>query len=456
MHCGTVQTIDGGEVRHPMSKQRGERLTFAVPPRMLGFAAALLVAFAVLGTPAAFGLARVTVLARAQAWIDYPVPYSQSRYFTAWAGDGRYRTDCSGFASFAWKTRIKGRACSWTTSTMHHVAYKIPAAALLPGDAMLRKGHHVRLFYGWVDATHTSYVAYEQTGPWARSSIKDLARDLADGYVPTRYKYTTSGPPPWNAIANPTFDVWAAGMPVWWGISGVATDVSTRTVGVSKTGKWGLGLLNPSTSVDDVVETSQSVPVIPGKPYTVSLWARTSGAPSGLEMRLCFYDASGTELAAMSTTGAFSNVGAASLSPMSITTVAPAGVASASVRVRLAGGMDAAGAAGVAAVIDDVSLYDPTPASAVASISKTKVARRSRVTLRGRVAAPIPAGTVRIYVIRPGKTKPIRLADKTLVNGSWSMKVKVTLRGSYRFIATYLGYGPQAPVSAPTLALRVK
>src|SRR5664280_2473218 len=128
----------------------------------------VLVAAVLLGGMAssALGITRDQVLARAQTWIDHPVPYSQAKYYAS------YRTDCSGYVSMCWNSTSGGSAFSWSTATMHAVAYPITAAQLKPGDVMLWAGHHVRLFVAWVDSSHTRYVAYEQTPPQTKSDIK--------------------------------------------------------------------------------------------------------------------------------------------------------------------------------------------------------------------------------------------------------------------------------------------
>jgi hypothetical protein len=108
------------------------------------FVAAFALALTLLSAPGAQAITRDAVLTRAQAWVDSPVPYSQSKYHLG------YRTDCSGYVSMCWST-----GTSWATSSFGAVTHRIPTAQLRPGDAMLKKGYHIRLFEGWVDATHT-------------------------------------------------------------------------------------------------------------------------------------------------------------------------------------------------------------------------------------------------------------------------------------------------------------
>ena len=111
---------------------------------------ALALALSALGATSALAITRNTVLYRAQRRVDMPVPYSQAKRYAG------YRTDCSGYVSSCWAT-----GTSWNTRTFFRVTHRISVSELRPGDAMLKKGYHIRLFYGWVDDAHTSYVAYE-------------------------------------------------------------------------------------------------------------------------------------------------------------------------------------------------------------------------------------------------------------------------------------------------------
>ena len=110
----------------------------------------LALALTLVGAPSALAITRESVALRAQSWVDRPVRYSQARHHLG------YRTDCSGYVSMCWDTGF-----SWSTRTFSKVTHRIAVADLKPGDAMLKKGYHIRLFEGWTDDTHTAYVAYE-------------------------------------------------------------------------------------------------------------------------------------------------------------------------------------------------------------------------------------------------------------------------------------------------------
>jgi hypothetical protein len=419
------------------------------PRRLLSL---LVVAFVFAGATAAYGITRATILSRAQSWVDVPVKYSQSKYYHG------YRTDCSGFTSMAWQTTVGGHAYSYSTRSLHNVSSVIASQSLQPGDALIKYNYHAKIFYGWVDASHTTYVCYEQTGPTTKSSIKNLAADLAYGYKPYRRRGVSNGPPAWNALANPTFDVWASKAPVWWVSSGGTwgSTICARTTDVHKSGKSALGLLNPSANARDVVAVSQTARVATDVPYALSVWARTSGGPSGLELRIQFLNAAGATLLTKTTTGAPWSVEATRLVQMSIMTTAPATATSATISVRLAGGADASGTAGTKAVLDDFRLFRSGPVSSSIALSTSTVSRGHSLIVSGRVTAPVPASSVRIYLSRPGRTTPFVLRDVPLENGAWSFRFGPTLRGTYTFSAKYLGYGPYGPVTSSRASVHVK
>ena len=284
-------------------------IAIALMPRSAAIAvAAALLLVAALAVPAsALAITRDTVLARAQKWVDSPVPYSQSKSF------GGYRADCSGYVSMAWQTGF-----AYDTASMRTVATKLTADQLKPGDVMLRaktasRTGHVRLFYAWVDETRTTYIAYEQTGPSTKSSVKSIANDLNDGYLPYRYNKIADSPAPWSVTANPLFDVWADGDPAWWvfGSSGGGlTGHQVRSDSVASKA-FALGLSNLSPSAATYIDARQSVPVEPGKTYVLQTYASTTASPSSVKLRIQLYSAGGLIVLDRSTTGDSWDVGAA-------------------------------------------------------------------------------------------------------------------------------------------------
>ncbi|MFD0269245.1 peptidoglycan-binding protein [Streptomyces sp. NPDC127106] len=134
---------------------------------------------------------RTSIINRAQLWLEAKVPYSMYSYWL----DG-YRQDCSGYVSMAWNLGTN----EWTGS-LDKFATKITKEELLPGDMLLfhnpadpNNGSHVTLFGGWVDETHTHYIAYEQTRPHTRKLATPYGYwNNASKYVPYRYNGVTGG-----------------------------------------------------------------------------------------------------------------------------------------------------------------------------------------------------------------------------------------------------------------------
>ena len=299
----------------------------------------------------AHAIPRDATLARGMSWINVEVPYSQAR---SYAG---YRTDCSGFVSMCWAT-----GPSYNTKTLYRVSRPISPGELQPGDALLRAGYHVRLFAGWVDDAHTRYVAYEETSPGAVQTIKYIASDLAEGYIPYRYNGIEGSPPSWNALANPTFDVWSGDSAVWWTASKDASGtVSRRTRAGARTARFSLGVTNRSKDPDFMAEVRQSTAVEASRTYTLLAYAWTNREPRSVQMRLQVFDAGGRTLLDTSIAGDTAGVGSSGFTPMSITRATPSGATSATVTFRLAGGAYIATDTAGAALFDDVAFSVSSP-----------------------------------------------------------------------------------------------
>ena len=311
----------------------------------------LTLAMTVIDVASAFAITRNQVLARGQVWIDNAVPYSQRAYFQG------YRTDCSGYCSMVW-----GTGSSWTTSTLHNIAFPISGDQLSPGDVMLKANSHVRVFYGWLDASHTYYVAYEQTTPGTICSIKNFADDVGYGYVPYRYNQITDSPPALNLVKNPTFDVWSQGGPVWWTVSrDVSGTEGVRRRDLAHTSASSLALTNRSTQSVDISKATQMVNVSAGKIYSFSGWVLADAAPVAVRMSLQFLGGAGESLSETSTAGDVSGIGNSAFRLMQKTVQAPVGAVQAKVTLGLAGNTGAAGGSPSTAVFDDVYLTVLSP-----------------------------------------------------------------------------------------------
>jgi len=114
-----------------------------------------------------------TMISRAAIWARDRVPYNQGA-----THDG-YREDCSGYVSMAWGLSKPG----YTTFTLPEVSHAISKADLKHGDILLNRAEHVVLFGGWTDASHSHYVAYEETRP-GEGTVKRV--------TPYPYWYQTS------------------------------------------------------------------------------------------------------------------------------------------------------------------------------------------------------------------------------------------------------------------------
>lgn len=81
----------------------------------------------------------------ALTWVKYQVKYSWTATALQWIthGQGKYRTDCSGFVSATWNVPPPGAV------TSGFPCYQITEAELVRGDALLNPSEHVALFWGW-------------------------------------------------------------------------------------------------------------------------------------------------------------------------------------------------------------------------------------------------------------------------------------------------------------------
>lgn len=424
-----------------MTRTRPARPHAAAATR-LAFVSALALAFVLGGATAAFALSRDAVLARGQQWVDAPVPYSQSKHHLG------YRTDCSGYVSWCWAT-----GTSWSTSSFHAVTRRIPTAQLKPGDALLKKGYHVRLFYGWLDDAHTEYVAYEAGTAVAICRIHSIADDLAFGYVPTRYNRISNSPKSANVLQNGAFNVWARSwgaapeQPVWWQTNGGwGETLVVHRKDTYRSARGSLQLLNASDDPAAFTELWQSAPVVAGAEYRLSAWAKTTGDPSGLEVKLVYLDAAGQSIAETTTTGDRANVGGSAFAEMSALTSAPPDAVRALVSVRLAGGTttDAAGAAvaGTSAILDDISLARPHVSAGI-KVSAATARVGKTVWLSGSVTPTCAVGVPAVvYVQRPGtgwKQLSVAQVHASGDGAAWNARFKFTRgmrKGTYWFKTT--------------------
>ncbi len=108
-------------------------------------------------------ISRSNVISRAMEWVDAKLQYCQAAYHQhdydtacssicnrqenpAW---DPYRSDCSGFVSWAWGLPAPGRVTTGFAPFNTAVSHTINGSNLAPGDA-LNNSEHIVLFKGWV------------------------------------------------------------------------------------------------------------------------------------------------------------------------------------------------------------------------------------------------------------------------------------------------------------------
>jgi hypothetical protein len=437
---------------------------------------ALTLIFTLCSATSAYAIARNTVLTRAQTWIDRRVPYSQTHYY------GGYRTDCSGYASMCWAL-----GTSKSTRSFYPLTHTISKNDLKPGDALLGYNYHIRIFYGWLDDTHTTYVCYEQTGPTSKSSIKsigDLYRDKKTGkmvlYAPTRLDRIVDSPAPRNMLRNGSINVWARPWqdwshtldePVWWQFTGSReTTLTMRRMDVSKSARNSVQLFNGSADPATFTEMSQEVSVTPETTYTLSAWARTANDPAGVEMQLEFLDAIGAVISSRHASGDAWHVDGASFNEMVANTVSPPGSVRAVVTMRLAGGATSVSETetvpGTSVLVDEISFVRPKASVAIrASVGHSHVGRS--VILSGAVTPSASLGAKAVvYVKKPGSSTWVRWHDHQVYkpSGSTIWKCSYTFKkgmrkGTYSFktvVLAFAAYPGWLGSTSPTVYVKLQ
>jgi hypothetical protein len=170
--------------------------------RALGAIVLLLCGIAVAADAEPYTKVSGPMMARAEQWYQHSPVYDQDTCFGTGDGYSRtdwngvlggchlpyYRTDCSGFVSMVW-----GLPVSYATPRkgLEHdlmdVARFITREQLRAGDALLAMGRHVRLFEYWIDATRTTYVAYDFGATPVKHQVYVWGAPGEYDYVPIRY-----------------------------------------------------------------------------------------------------------------------------------------------------------------------------------------------------------------------------------------------------------------------------
>jgi len=134
------------------------------------------------------------VVARGQLWVDAKVPYCQAAnhqrdYDTACPSTctrpdnpdwDPYRSDCSGFVSWAWGLPAPGRVTSTFAPFNTAVSHAIQAMNLQPGDAV-NNSEHMMLFVAWTmpgaEATFMEEPGCSSATPYAHEFTATVTLD---------------------------------------------------------------------------------------------------------------------------------------------------------------------------------------------------------------------------------------------------------------------------------------
>src|SRR3954468_24043342 len=114
-------------------------------------------------------ISRATVINRAMKWVNAGYPYSQTTYVNGTGENAaqKWRTDCSGMVSMAW--RLKGVAPNYglNTGSLPNVSSEISFLGLRRGDILddaTGGDPHVVIFDGWVNGAGGDFYMIEENG----------------------------------------------------------------------------------------------------------------------------------------------------------------------------------------------------------------------------------------------------------------------------------------------------
>lgn len=141
------------------------------------------------------------VLARAEQWVNAKLLYCQSPnhahdYDSACSSTCNrennsqwdpYRSDCSGFVSWAWGLPAPGRVTGQFAPADNSVSHAIQATDLQPGDALNYPADHIILFVKWITKDKEAQF-YEEPGcssstPYAHSFTSNVTINGSSVYV---------------------------------------------------------------------------------------------------------------------------------------------------------------------------------------------------------------------------------------------------------------------------------
>ena len=147
--------------------------------------------------------ARAQIIARALVWVELGIPYDSREI-----RDG-YRTDCSGFVSYAWGLKDdNGQPISPDTVALgNSYGIDISIKDIQAGDIINNKrpgdsGHTV-LFVSWIDEEHTRFNAYEENGGYGKTIQSELTIKYLNNGGFTINEYDNVAPGPFYAQISP-------------------------------------------------------------------------------------------------------------------------------------------------------------------------------------------------------------------------------------------------------------
>jgi uncharacterized protein (TIGR03382 family) len=265
-------------------------------------------------------LSTTDAINRAEQWVTAQLHYCQAPYGQAdgdsscWAWEGPshvcdrqsnpqwdpYRSDCSGFVSWAWNLPAPGRVTGEFAPFQTDATQEIQGSDMQPGDAAnLAAGGHIVLFKSWV-VQGQSAVFLEEPGcsaaePYAHEFMSTVTINGStvhidyegEDFVAIRYPLLTAG----DAPATGTLDKAACGS-----ITGTATDPDAPNTAVNvkltfdaPDGMTGSGTLqttaNPTYTVDmplHLMDGASHAVYAYGADVTTQALTLLAGAPANI------------------------------------------------------------------------------------------------------------------------------------------------------------------------------
>jgi hypothetical protein len=247
-------------------------------------------------------------IARAEQWVNAKLQYCQAPnhqrdYDTACSTYCNrqnnsvwdpYRSDCSGFVSWAWGLPSPGRVTGQFAPFQNDITKTIQASSLREGDAVnLTAGGHIMLFKAWTiagkQATFLEEPGCSSSQPYARQFTSNVTINGTSIYVVdhgesfTAIRYDNIELPnalPVGKLANASCKD---------GISGTAKDPdTTKSITVdltfdAPTGKPGSGTMHVTTSATDTFDVPVPLGLRDSTMHSVYAYGLdSSGGPSAL------------------------------------------------------------------------------------------------------------------------------------------------------------------------------